>query len=295
MSETTALTKLPAEAPLPAKAVTYASTALAEMTDEEFELALGRVKKSIERQRRVMEEVLIEGVHYGNPRTDRGSLAFKKPILMLPGVDHLAETFRCTWGVGEQSDVEEVSATYVRVTIHRRLYDLRGNVIAQAEGTCVSHEKRFEKSYKGQSTGWTWGSDPRGALHDIRAMATKRCKVACVLDAFGLRGWLANEDDGAPDQQKSQPIVPWTREERQAVMGAALAQGITKEELQYIKERLFGDRQVGAEKDAADFLAHVKKMTPADVAAVRRAVNPPSPTPSDDEYEEFPRALEDVT
>lgn len=246
----------------PAELLESTSHFLADMSDKEFDLALQRMQKTMVRQRAIMDTVLIEGTHYGNPLDRNANPVFKNDILYQAGADHLVETFHCQWGIHEQGDVEEVSAEYVRVTVRRILYDIRGRIMARGEGTCTSHEKRFRPNY-GDKSGFTW-RDAREVLHDIRAIATKRCRVTTVIEGFGLRGFIGQEEGDDDEKKGGKPLEPWTEAERKNVFKEASAVGMDREDLKALAFKLFGRTNVGTGKEVADIITAIKKWTPAD-------------------------------
>lgn len=233
-----------------------AANLLADMSDEQFDLALKRVAVVAKRQVAIMDSVLERGVHYGNPLSKDGKPVFKNDILFIAGAEHLVDLFRCQWGVDEQADTEEVSEGYVRVTIRRVLYDGRGRFMARGEGTCTSHEKRFRSVY---GAGFIW-KDAREVLHDIRAHATKRCKVTTTLDAFGLRGYIGQEEGEDDDKARrdERVINKWTDAERKLCYEHATAKGITREQFGELVQQTLGRGTVGTGKDVERVLAAIK-------------------------------------
>lgn len=240
--------------------VVQAANLLADLTDQEFDAAVNRMSLVITRQRRIMENVLQEGVHYGNPKDARGNKAFKKDILFQSAADQLTELFRLQWSLGHQPDVEIVTPEFVRVTVHRCLIDMQNRVIATAEGTCTSHEKRFN-AYGG---GFTWGKDARSELHVIRLQALKRCRVSAVAEGFGLRAWIGTDEEPRDpnetdtDSGDNKPVIPWTIEEKRAVLDAGAAKGMTRGEAEKLKIATLGsDRPIGSGKDVELMLAAI--------------------------------------
>src|SRR3990167_7038172 len=77
-------------------------TDLATMSDDAFEAALRRAKIAKQRVARILDEVLVNGAHYGNPVGYNGKPVFKKPICYQAGAELLETTFRLTvYSVGD--------------------------------------------------------------------------------------------------------------------------------------------------------------------------------------------------
>jgi hypothetical protein len=252
------------------------ASSLGFFTDEEFTEAIERMKKSIERSRVILEMILIPGVHFGNPKDSKGRLAFKKDILYAAGAEELIKTFRCSLRLDpERPDIEVITEDYVAITVFRYLVDLRGRVLARAEGTCTSKDKRF-KRFDGK--GYTY-TDAREPLHDIRAMANKRCKVSLAREGFGLAGFLGSEETaGHEDETESEerPIAPWSPEEKEQLYAAAAGKGMSREQFAQLTIDTLGRRQIGTGAD-------VKKMVDAIAVWSKPAKAKEEPKPGHDE------------
>lgn len=155
---------------------------IANLSEEEFEQGLERLRIRQKRMKRIYDTNLVPGVHYGNPDN-----AWSKPRLLKAGAEELANLCRLSPRLMGQPDVI-LTKEFCSVTIRMGLADSKGNFVGERHAHCNSMEKRFKKR---GGAGFTW-ADARETMHDCYSMAEKRAFVASVLAATGLEGFLSN-------------------------------------------------------------------------------------------------------
>lgn len=234
------------------------TTGLADLTDSEFERGIARLKSVQARMGRILDEALVEGAHFGNPKTGNGRTAFKKPILYQAGAEEMRRLLRYqVVRVEGQPDQIDTTAEFCSVLVQRAIIDATGRILAVRSGACNTKEKRF-RSYDG--SGWTY-KDARECLHDCVAMAEKRVAVLLTREVSGATAWLAAEDEmeEANGGEADKPITPWTPEEKRAVIDAATAKGLGRGSFMRLVQATLGRAEVGTGADVMALLDAVKK------------------------------------
>jgi hypothetical protein len=233
---------------------------IATVSEDEFAEGLARLKIRQQRMQKILDTVLIDGVHYGNPKTKGGRPAFKKPMLLQPGVEELQRLFRLTPRHAEPPIIT-VSEAFASVTVQLDLVDSAGRVVATRSGNCNTIEKRFEK----QAGGYTY-TDAREMVHNCLAMAEKRALKLAVSAATGATAFFAAEEEmdkalaepGAdPEEEKREP---WTADAIKRVRRAAFSVGMkTRDELKVFIQQTLGRVFVGTGDDVAALLEALKR------------------------------------
>lgn len=243
---------------------------IATLSDQEFEQGLERLKVRQQRMQRILDTVLHDGIHYGNPKN-----AFKKPMLLQPGVEELIKLFRLSPKHGHPPIIE-ATEQFTSVTVMIEIYDSMGRLLAARSGSCNTIEKRFEK--KSEKGGYTY-KDAREMVHNCQAMAEKRALKLAVSAATGATAFFANEEEMAEALAEDVPEpTPWTTEEIKAVQKAAVAAGLkTRDDLKAFVSATLGREFVATGEDVATLLIALgKKKVEAEKAAASPA-NAPSP------------------
>lgn len=228
---------------------------VADMPEEDFERALVRIKTRQSRMQKIIDTVLIEGAHYGNPTDSRGNKAFKQPILLQAGAEELRNFFRLTPRHLEPMQITE-SAAYVSVTVMLGMYDGAGRLLGTKPGSCNSMEKRFRKF---NGNGYTY-TDAREVLHDCIAMAEKRANTRLTREVTGGTAFFANRDemeDGLEPDDK--PITPWTDVEKKQVYAAAQKKGLGRSAFAKLALEALGREQIGSGEDVAQLMEAIAK------------------------------------
>jgi len=231
---------------------------LATMSDEDFERGIAQLKLQQARMLRLLDEVLVENVHYGNPNK-----AFKNPILMQAGAEELRRLLRLTTRELDRETV--VTAEYCSCQITIGIYGPTGIPLATKQGACTSVEKRFvAKSGKGFIY-----TDAREVLHQVIAMARKRAEVLATREATGATGFLVGEEEMekavAEAESAADPGArPRTVEQQDQIIAGMKEIGIrTKSEaVAFQREALGAERyeaiEVFTQGDAAILLAAIQ-------------------------------------
>ena len=163
---------------------------VAELSEEEFARGLATIRRRQERMQQILDTVLIEGVHYGNPSTKGGGKAFEKPMLLLPGAEELAKFFRLTCR-HTVDPIIQATSDYTSVIVSLGCYDVGGKLVAVRSGSCNSLEKRFKKR---SGNGWTF-VDAREVVHQCLAMAEKRAQTLVIRAATGATAFFCAEEE----------------------------------------------------------------------------------------------------
>jgi hypothetical protein len=205
---------------------------IANLSDEEFQAALGQLRLRQARMQEIIATALIEGAHYGKP-TDK----FKKKILYQAGAQELRKTFRLKTRVLDSVVQETEEYVSARVTV--AIEDIGGRLLAPKTAACNSREKRFRR-FDGK--GWTY-EDAREVLNDCLAMAEKRAATRCTVEVTGAGAFFANEaemEEGLAERDGTDP-EPWTDEERKAFMDKAKGSGVkSRDDLQRLILKTLG-------------------------------------------------------
>lgn len=241
---------------------------LGSMSDSDFESALKRATVATKRVKIILDNLLIEGAHYGNPKN-----SFKHPILFGAGAEKLETTFRlAVYAVPPERETVVVPPTivdgviadpgFVSVTVFRGISTMSGVPIGQSSANCNSRERRFRK--QGSKVQWTY-DDARETLNDCIAIAEKRAKVRLVRGALGLTEWLATEEEmeaaAAAEDEKS--LISWTKDEKDAVYAAAQRKGLRHRAFTELVWNTLGRKDVGTGADVEALLAAIETWTPA--------------------------------
>ena len=163
---------------------------VATLSEEQFEHGLQQLKRRQQRMQQILDTVLVEGVHYGNP-TIKGTTkkAFEKPMLLQAGAEELAKFFRLTCRHAEPPIIA-ATRDYCTVTVSLGCFDIGGRLITVRSASCNSLEKRFKRG----SGGWTY-TDAREVVHQCLTMAEKRAQTLVVRAATGATGFFAAEEE----------------------------------------------------------------------------------------------------
>ena len=85
---------------------------LADLTEEQFERAINRGQLAETRARYILDNLLIDGAHYGNPKGENEEPKYAHPILYLGGAEKLIRAFRLTlYATGPQERAEVLPPT----------------------------------------------------------------------------------------------------------------------------------------------------------------------------------------
>lgn len=215
---------------------------LANLTEEEFELGLKRIKTRQIRMDRILKEVLADGVHFGNPLMNPdgpkdGPRVFPKPILLQPGAEELRNLFRLKLRHYHQAQVIETPA-FCSVTVTLAVEDGAGRLLAPRTANCNTMEKRFEKR---NGAGYIY-KDAREMLHQCYTMAEKRAGILCTKEVTGANAFFAALDEDAMQQHlagEAELDEPWTEEQKKKFYTDAGTAGIkTRGELEQLVRRV---------------------------------------------------------
>jgi hypothetical protein len=125
------------EAP-PSDVAPWQPSALALLSDEEFELRIALAVKERERIAKIQRAVMKDGVDYGViPGTDKPTL-YKPGAEILNRLAGLAPEFEVTREVGDG-----ITSPSIRYQIKCRLVSRDGMVIASGDGSCNSWERKY--------------------------------------------------------------------------------------------------------------------------------------------------------
>jgi hypothetical protein len=216
---------------------------LATLSDDEFEQGLAKIATRQKRMARILETVLVDGVHYGNPKTKDGREVFPKPILYQQGAEELRNLFRLRLRHVEDPRIIE-TAEYVSVTVTVAIEDSVGRLSAPRSGNCNTMERRFERK---DGKGYTY-KDAREMVHQCLAMAEKRAAAFSTKEVTGASAFFATQDEDAMLQHlaEAETDEPWTEEQRQKFYAEARAAGIkTKDQLAELVKEAIGEGEVG--------------------------------------------------
>jgi len=236
---------------------------LATMADEDFERGLTQLKLQQTRMLRIIDEVLVENVHYGNPNH-----AFKNPILMQAGAEELRRLLRLTARELEKELVQTPEYCSARIVIG--IYGPTGVALAVKEGACTSVEKRFVTK---DGKGFIY-KDAREVLHQVVTMARKRAEVLATREATGATGFLIGQEEieqalNEAEAAKDPSQQPWTQQQRDQIVAGMKAIGVRSqaEARAFQREALGAERYDGVEvftqADAALLLAAIQQKKDA--------------------------------
>lgn len=221
---------------------------LADLSDAEFEKGIQRVLLRQQRMKRLMDDVLIENVHYGREKDTNGNPVFKKDRLKKAGAEELRTIVKLTCrDVAEPMIVATAEACYV--IVNRGIYDAFGNCLATARAACHTKEKRF----KGRGGGWTY-TDPREELHNCVSMANKRADSSLTSEATGATGHFSDGEDLEDALNDDKPMVPWTDDEKKIVGEAAAKKGMGRNAYSALIEATLGRQKIGTGDDVVKVL-----------------------------------------
>lgn len=233
---------------------------VAEIDEAEFERGLEKIKLRQRRLQRILDTVLIEGVHYGNPDVGNNRKAFKKPMLYQGGAEELRTFFRLTMKHVEPAETVETEA-YVSVTVKMGIFDNVGRLVCVRSGNCNTREKRFEKSGGGYIF-----RDAREMVHNCLAMAEKRAGTLGTREATGATGFFAAEEemDKALAQDAEPAMEMATPEARQEMYNLAHAAGFKKAAAwEGLCQEVLGHAFNGSKSDVEKIVAAVNKANEA--------------------------------
>lgn len=217
---------------------------VAAISDEEFEQGLERIRIRQQRMKRILETILVENVHYGNPKTRDGRPIFQRPILLQAGAEELRNLFRLRLRHVHNPAIVE-TPTYVSVTVTVAIEDGAGRLSAPRSGNCNTMEKRFERR---DGKGYTY-TDAREMVHQCLAMAEKRAAAFATKEVTGANAFFsALEEDAMVRhlEEEAETDEPWTDEQRQTFYREAMKAGLkTREQVQGFVESVIGPGAVG--------------------------------------------------
>lgn len=249
---------------------------LADLSEAEFEAGLVRLQMVKSRMLRLLDTVLVDGAHYGNPKDDKGRSAFKKPILLQAGAQELRRLMRLSCRRTAPDAVVSTS-DFVSVKVTLGVFDQSGRFIVERTGSCNSKEKRFKK-YGGNDS-WIY-EDAREVEHTIAAMAEKRAASLCTLEASGATAFLANGEEMAEDLADDKPITPWTDTEKQSVYDLCAKFSIGRKALgAIVSTALDGRTEIGTGDDVLLIRAAIEA---AGAAKAATKATKDAPTPSEE-------------
>lgn len=197
---------------------------VAAIPDEDFEKGLETIKRRQLRLQRILDTVLINDVHYGNPKDSSGRPVFKKPMLYQAGAEELRTFFRLTPRHLEPLQITETQ-DFVSVTVRIGLFDNAGRLVGARSANCNSREKRFERNDK---KGYVY-TDARETVHNCIAMAEKRALTFVTREATGATGFFSAEEEmeKALAAGTGEPkLEPWTELDKKMVYARAAKIGI---------------------------------------------------------------------
>lgn len=203
------------------------STALAPVpTAAALDRGYRRSSDVIERTRlvrEVMEAVMKDGTHFGTiPGTP-------KPSLFQPGADVLAVTFRIAPKVQQLEDLSTADSVRYRVTV-AGVHQESGHLLAEGIGECSSDEEKYrwrrpvcdaefeEAPQDRRRAKWAKGqggkpyqqkqlrTSPADVANTVLKMATKRAKVAMILNATAASDVFAQDLEDLDDELRERVI-----------------------------------------------------------------------------------------
>lgn len=235
---------------------------LADLSEEQFERELDRMKTRLARVEKICKTRLVEDVHFGIPKDKDGKpvKSIKKPFLYQAGAEELRQIYRLTLKHTPESPKVVSSKEHVDVTVTLGIYNSFGHLIAQRSANCNTREKRFQK-YDG---GWIY-TDAREQAHNCIAMAEKRAGVFLTREATGASGYFTNPEEleraveAAEEAEVVSVITPWTEDEKTKVYRAVKDIGIkTADEFAKFALEVLGRKEIGTGEDVAKLLAEVE-------------------------------------
>lgn len=276
---------------------------IANLSEDQFEQGLAKIKLRQERMVRVIAELLRDGIHYGNPVViDRKTgepvmvggkpkLAFDKPILLNPGASELRNFFRVECHQRAEPQILAFSKDLVSVLVEIGAYDSVGRLLGTAVGACTSAEPRFRFG------------DPREKINDIIKQAFKRAANQVTAQVTGADAFFVSEAelervvDEGEEEQKAEAGPPWTEEEKTQVYGRAHAKGIRKSrQFAELVDRVLGREYIATGEDVKKLLAEIERLpdlkdVEPEVVSAGRTTPPQgtrAPTPQKDGNDELP-------
>lgn len=231
---------------------------LADLTDDEFERGIRRIKTVQARMQKLLDEVLQENVHYGKEKDSRGNPVFKKPILKKAGAEEIRRLMRWTLRDMTTPEITRDEDGHQRVMVHLGVFDSLGHLMSSAQGVCHTAEPRFLRFDK---KGFIY-QDAREQLHNLTSMARKRAGVAATCEASGATAFFANREEMVDvvdaDDDEDTVITPWSDDERKEVFDLAISRGMGRKALESLTVDLFGRLKVSTGMEAKKLLAAVK-------------------------------------
>lgn len=225
---------------------------LADLSDQEFERELDRMKTRLERIDRIIKTRLVEGVHYGIPKDKNGNpiKSIKKPFLYQPGAEELRSIYRLRLK-STATPIIEASKEYVSVTVTIGVFDSFGRLLAERSANCNSQEGRFEKWDK---SGRIF-TDAREVIHNCLSMAEKRAGVFATREATGASGNFSNPEEmekalEEASAETGEAIEGWTEEEKTKIYRLTPKAGIkTREEFATFVLKTLGHEHISTGGD----------------------------------------------
>lgn len=232
---------------------------IATIDERQFEERLKLIKVRQERMRKVIAQVLTEGLHYGNPilyerdgatpKVDadgKPKRAFDQPILLNPGASELRNFFKIS--------VREVEPTQRVVTkefcschVVVGAFDSIGNLLGTAIASCNSKEPRFRFN------------DAREQLNNIEKQAFKRAANQITAQVTGADAFFYTEDK--LEATTAAGRQPWSKEEREEIVALAKQKGVTSKELWgELLEATLGRDKVYAGDDVKELRAAIARL-----------------------------------
>jgi hypothetical protein len=259
---------------------------LADLSDEQFEEGLRRVKVMHDRVEKAFASILREGVHYGNPE-ENGQKKFKKPMLYEVGAQALRTVVRLSVRHMDRSPTIEHSGDYVTVVVQMGIFDAVGRLIATRAAACNTTEEVFRSS---DGAGWLY-DDARSEIHHCLTTAEKRCATLLTKEATGATEFFTNEEQ-IPCADEDRDTSRMTDEEKRTIVAAALARRMNRGQLEKLVIDVLGRLQVGTGAEVKKVLGQIAKWEPP-AKKTGEAPTPAAPATRDTSFDEMPEALAD--
>jgi hypothetical protein len=252
---------------------------IAAIDDEEFGKGLEKIKLRQVRLQQILATVMIENVHYGNPKDRNGRPVFKTPMLYQAGAEELRTFFRLTLKHVEAPIIVSTKE-YASVTVTLGIYDSAGRLLGQRSGNCNTMEKRFARN---DGKGFIY-ADAREMEHNCLAMAEKRAGTLITREATGSTGFFAAEEE-MDKALASEPAEPWSELDKKMVYARANKVGIRSAD-EFAK---FARETLGREDVSFIGSADVKPLLEA--IDTKRKPSPPMPADRTSDDDELDRKL----
>lgn len=175
--------------------------ALVAVPQRQGELSVVDVRSRAALIRQVLDEVMVEGHHYGQVPGTKGA-----PVLLKAGAEKLAMVFR----LAPRFDVvaKELPGGHREYLVTCEMHNQAGDLLGSGVGSCSTMESKYRYRWKGEGKGRTRAENPDIAdtYNTVLKMAKKRAQVDATLTVTGASDIFAPDpvDDG-DDQQDEHP------------------------------------------------------------------------------------------